>query len=509
MRPTAKSDGKRGWLVTAGAATLVGVILGLAMVVFWPENPPAVAPSAPVAFVDAGEDSAAPVALADEGCVVPFLDVNPDVQLPETRRLCDAKDAKACTRLGFICDQTVWARYPRGVLPSRALDSLTCATLRMSGNVRQACSRAGSKGRWFGVACDMGNWLACIQPPDPSEREKSGRSDDERRGIAERQCGRNQVAACAELAMPALTKNGELRAAYERITSELVACRGDAGTRCAPSAEARVALGRAKVIAGREALETALRAGRVDAAMIEELKRGCDARDDAAACFDLARASKEESRGSSAMVRACQLGSLDACLSLQSLYLVGAGGLPGYSGAVGMLRRSFELACRRACGEDHCSAACRRLAADVFAASPASLDLDAARAACQEEGNPDRCMEVARSLAAGTGDTPPDPAGASEFRTQATAIWNGSCSRGTGPSCLALARLLGTGPAATRDFGGAANAAKRGCNDAHDRASCLMLARMYERGEGVGKDATRSKRCLDAAMDFGRPAACP
>jgi len=500
------SDRRRQRLVIAGMVTLFLLVIVL-IVVLWPQARPTASPVAPAESSDAAEVSAALASLPEEACVVPFLNVNPEIEVPEMRHRCDGKDARACTRLGFVCDQTTWSRYPPGVLPSNPFDSRTCAALRTSVNIRESCTVAGRTRSWFSAGCNAGDWLGCIQPSDPLDKNRL--SDDERRQMAESACDRNEVAACAELGLSALTKSSALRAAYERLTKEILACRADGGKKCGPSSEARAAIGPAKVIAEREALEAALRAGRVEASVIDGLKRACDAKD-GAACFDLGRASKDASRASAAMLRACQLASVDGCLSLQTLYLLGAEGLPEYSRALGALRRAAELSYRKACAGDGsaCSAAAKRLADDGFPVRPAPLDPDAMQTACQE-GNAERCMQLARSLAAGSRDTPPDPVAAGDYRGMAMSLWNASCTGGDGPSCLAFARLLRGGPDATRDSGGAAVYAKKGCNEGRDRTSCIVLARMYEHGEGVAKDSARAKRCLDAAMDFGRAAGCP
>jgi TPR repeat protein len=211
-------------------------------------------------------------------------------------------------------------------------------------------------------------------------------------------------------------------------------------------------------------------------------------------------------------LRACELGSLDACLALQPMYMHGAAGLPDYSRVLATLRRGFALAHRTSCaGEDSaCIAAAKQLAADAFPVQPRPLAPDAAQNACLG-GDPLRCMQLVRLHSAGSASTPKDSAAVAEFRAKAMALWNSACDRGVGSSCLSVSRLLRGGPDGAHDYAGAALYAKKGCNDAHDRTSCIVLAKMYENGEGVAKDAAHAKRCLDAAMDVGgaAPSGCP
>jgi TPR repeat protein len=506
---------KRFVLVSsAGIGLLVAIIVAL----LWLRAGPAVPPPAPARIADAGvaamlPTDAPPDAPVEEGCVVPFVDSDPELSVPELRHRCDAKDGQACTRLGFACDETAWSRYPRGVLPSRRFNSQTCAEIRTSTKIRQACATIGNKGSWFNVACKAGDWLGCIQPSDPLELEATQRSDDERRTMAESACNRHEVAGCAELGLPFLTKSSGVRAAYARITDQLVACRADGGPACAPSPEALAVLGTAKAAAVREATDTGREAGETDVAAIDALKRDCAAKD-AAACVALARASKEVSRAAAFMLRACQLGSMDACLSVHLMQTQGVGGLPDFSHVLTEARRGFELALRTSCSDAGdkaaCLAAAKRLPAEVFPGRPRPLSSDAAQNACQS-GDPSRCMELARSYGAGRSTAAKDTAAVVEYRAKALSLWNTSCDHGVGASCLAVVRLLSGGPAGSRDSVGAALYAKKGCNDAHDRASCIVLAKMYEDGEGLAKDVQHGKRCMDAAMDFGRatPAGCP
>jgi hypothetical protein len=69
------------------------------------------------------------------GCDVPFLDSDPEVALPDMRRRCEAKEGRACSQLGFVCNETLWSNYPPGVLPSTQCKSETCALLRTSKKV--------------------------------------------------------------------------------------------------------------------------------------------------------------------------------------------------------------------------------------------------------------------------------------------------------------------------------------------------------------------------------------
>jgi TPR repeat protein len=503
--PPARSS-KRFVLVSSAA---IGLLIAAIVALLWPRTQPPASLPGSAKIADAGlvamlPTDAPPDAPAEEGCVVPFVDADPELSVPELRHHCDAKDGKACTRLGFACDETAWSRYPRGVLPSRRFNSQTCAELRTSTKIRQACATIGNKGSWFNVACNAGDWLGCIQPSDPLELQATQRSDGERRTMAESACGRNEVAGCAELGLPFLTKSSGLRAAYARITDELVACRAGGAAACAPSPEAIAALAAAKAAAVREATDTGREAAETDVAAIDALKRECAAKD-AAACVAVARASKDVSRAAAFMLRACQLGSMDACLSVHLMQTQGVSGLPDHSRVLTEVRRGFELALRTSCNDAGdkavCLAAAKRLPAEVFPGSPRPLSPDGAQNACQA-GDASRCMEVARAYGAGRSTEAKDTAAVAEYRAKALSFWNASCDRGVGASCLAVVRLLRGGAAGSRDHTGAALYAKKGCNE---------LAKMYENGEGVGKDVQHGKRCMDVAMDFGRatPAGCP
>jgi hypothetical protein len=511
----AKPARKARWIVLAGAVAGIFLIVGL-VAALWPQARAPAALPGPVAAIDAAVAAALdapPDSPAEDACDVPFLDSDPEILVAETRHRCDAKDGKACTRLGFVCNETTWSRYPRGVLPSKQWPSQTCAELRTSTKIRQSCATVGNRGSWFNVACNAGDWLGCIQPSDPVELEANRRTDDERRKFAESACDRNEVAGCAELAMSVLTRSSGLRAAYARITDELVACRAGGRKACAPSPEARSALGTAKTAAERESADGTRQAGETETARMDALKHACDAKD-ASACFDLARASKDPSRSVAFTLRACQLGGLDACLSLQLMYMQGADGLPSYSRVLPAIRHGAELAHRASCSDAGDNAACfaaaKRLAAASYPSRPAPLAPDAAQNACQK-GDASRCMEAARSYSAGSRSTPKDSAAAAEYRGKAMSLWNAECDRGVGASCLAVAQLLKGGSGAAHDSGGAVLYAQKGCNNAHDRPSCVVLAKMYEDGDGTAKDVGHGKRCMDAAMDFSRdaPVGCP
>jgi TPR repeat protein len=507
----AKVGNKRFILV---GSIVIGLLFACLVAVVWPRKKPPAVPIVLPPIADAGLAAvrrAPPDAATEGGCDIPFVDSDPELAVPELRHRCNGKDGSACTRLGFVCDRAAAARYPHGVFPSKRFDKATCEALSASTAFQRACAAVGSGGSWFNVGCNAGDWLGCIQPSDPLELEKSKRTDKERRTTAENQCNRNQAAACAELALPFLTKSSGVRAAYSRITDDLVACRGR--NACAASADALAALAAAKVAAEQEATEAKSPTVEMDGATIDALKRACVGKD-ASACLDLARVTKNPSNAGALLLRACELGSLDACLSVHVMSARGAPGLPDFSRTLPILRHGFDVAHRRACSDAAdaaaCGAAAGRLAAETFPARPAPLSRDAAQNAC-DDGNPSRCMEVAQSFAGGRAATPKERAAVTEYKSRAMSLWNKSCDGGVGASCLAVARLLSAGPLGTPDVAGAALYAKKGCNDAHDRASCIVLAKMYENGDGMAKDAAHAKRCLDAAMDFSRAATagCP
>jgi hypothetical protein len=39
-------------------------------------------------------------------CTVPFLVSEPETEVPDMRRRCEAKDAEACTHHGFVCTES-------------------------------------------------------------------------------------------------------------------------------------------------------------------------------------------------------------------------------------------------------------------------------------------------------------------------------------------------------------------------------------------------------------------